>query len=389
MNAHNTLNTNIISPIDLIESDVQLSKVILKYEMSSTPYSDMIIVFVNSNNEYQGIVHPLDLLSKQLNINISAKNIISKNVPILRNNDLELNDWVAIAQLLINGSTRQIVILDSKNHVLGLIKDIDLFRIIPEDEKYLNTSIESIMSPILDESVFSDVSVGNAISVMKKHNLSHIVVINKQTQKINGIINSKTLLTHLYPRGEGDRDKFKVTKWTGLPVSNFVQETKIFSSKTTFASVMKYMIENSTNFCIIEDQKMFFLVNAIDILQYLLTFFQKDEFHIIVKDAPDESIKLQTIRNAQSIIKRYTNLLGPTITLKIKFKAHKSQAEGGRYSTTVEVHLETIENESFSAEANEFGAEKAVNAAMDRLMGILSEKRTRALDKIARGPRKP
>ncbi len=387
MNAFNTLNTNIISPIDIIESDVYLSKVILKYEMSSTPYSDMIIAFVNSKNEYQGIVHPLDLLSKQLDIAISAKNIMSKNIPILRNNDSELKDWVAIAQLLINGSTRQILILDLKDQVLGLIKDIDLFRIIPEDEKYLKTSIKSIMSPILDKSVFSDVSVGKAISIMKKHNLSYIVVVNKQTQKINGIINSKTLLTHLYPSVAGDRDRIKVTKWTGLPVSNFVQEAKIFSTKTTFASVMKYMIENSTNFCIIEDQKMVFLVNAIDILQYLLKFFQKDDFHIIVKDAPDEFIKLQTIRKAQSIIKRYTNLLGPTITLKIKFKTHKSQAKGGRYSTTVEVHLETIENESFSAEANEFGAEKAVTAAMDRLMGILSERRTRSLDKIEKSYR--
>jgi len=82
------------------------------------------------------------------------------------------------------------------------------------------------------------------------------------------------------------------------------------------------------------------------------------------------------------LIKRYINLLSPKITLKIKFKIHKSQVEGRRYPTTVEVRLETIEDEIIIAKANEFGAEKAVNAVMDRLIRILSEKSTLYLHKI-------
>lgn len=244
------------------------------------------------------------------------------------------------------------------------------------------------MSPISGKSVFSDVSIGKAISIMRKQDLGYIIVVNRQTQKVDGIINSKTLVKYLYPRIAGDMDKIDVTKWTDLPAVNFVTATKIFSSNTTFASVMQYMIEKTANFCIIEDHKMFYLVEACDILQFFLKFVKKDDSHIIVKEAPDELIKLQTIRKTQGIITRYTNLLGPTVTLKITFKQHKSQLKGGRYSTTVEVRLETIKNETITSEANEFGAEKAVNAALDKLMGILSERRGRYFNKVGIRSRK-
>ncbi|MCK4847629.1 MAG: hypothetical protein KAT16_01250, partial [Candidatus Heimdallarchaeota archaeon] len=101
----------------------------------------------------------------------------------------------------------------------------------------------------------------------------------------------------------------------------------------------------------------------------------------VVMQAPDDSIKSHAIRKGNSIMKRNKSWLGSQCDMVVRFKRNLSQSKRGQFSITAVIRLNSSSGKKYNSESTNFGAEKAVNQALDNLSRIISDDRKKVLTK--------
>ena len=232
-------------------------------------------------------------------------------------------------------------------------------------------------------SLNEDDSVGNALSSLRSHGFSRIPVFGASGEII-GIIRDRSFLKTQRERratvGDitGDRDK----DWHLLPVKDFLQPTEIIAKKILILNIIDRFIDQEiSSFFIQGDNDEYGIITPLDIIRLVTTESYPEEYDIVVMQAPDDSIKSHVIRKGNSIIKRNKTWLGSQCELNVRFKRNLSQSKRGQFSITVTIRLNSRSGKKYNSESTDFGAEKAVNQALDNLSRIISDERKKVLAK--------
>ncbi len=340
-----------------------------------------IIIIIDDAQKYIGLIRTRDLVGRGINPNALCKSYLDRSVsPIIENSSY---DPIIVGEMMIKSGSRYIPVISKYNVIKGAIKD---FKILNELQNFFKDQSRLKTYDAVNWNLFSineDDSVGNALASLRSHGFSRIPVFGSN-REILGIIKDRSFLKTQRERratvGDitGDRDK----DWHLLPVKDFLQPTEVLTKKILILDIIDRFIDQEiSSFFIQGDDDEYGIITPLDIIRLVTTESYPEEYDIVVMQAPDDSIKSHVIRKGNSIIKRNKTWLGSQCDLNVRFKRNLSQSKRGQFSITVTVRLNSRSGKKYNSESTDFGAEKAVNQALDNLSRIISDDRKKVLTK--------
>jgi len=341
-----------------------------------------IIIIIDDAQKYIGLIRTRDIVGRGMNPDALCKSYLDRSIPpIIENSSY---DPVIIGEMMIQSGSRYIPIINKYNVIKGAIKDLE---ILIELEKFFKDQPLLKIYDTINWNLISlneDDSVGNAMASLRSHGFSRIPVFGSNKAFL-GIIRDRSFLKTQRGRratvGDitGDRDK----DWHLLPVKDFLLPTEILTAKKThiLEIISRFIDQEESLFFIQGDNGEYGIITPLDIIRLAITESSTEKYDIVVMQAPDDSIKSHIIRKGSTIIKRYKSWLGSQCDLTVRFKRNLSQSKRGQFSITVTTRLNSSSGKKYNSESTNFGAEKAVNQALDNLSRIISDDRRKVLTK--------
>ena len=338
-----------------------------------------IIIIVDDAQKYLGLIRTRDIVGRGINPEALCKSYLDRSIPpIIESSSY---DPIIVGEVMIKSGSRYVPIINKYNVVKGAIKD---FKILKGLQNSLKDQPHLEIYDAVNWNLFflnEDDSVGNALASFRSHGFSRIPVLGPNKEFL-GIIRDRSFLKTQRERrttvGDitGDRDK----DWHLLPVKDFLQPIEILTKKNHLLDIMNsFNDQEESSFFIRGDDGEYGIITPLDIIRLAITESSPEEYNIIVMQAPDDSIKSHVIRKGNSIVKRYKSWLGSQCDLTVRFKRNLSQSKRGQYSITVTIRLSSGSGKKYNSESTDFGAEKAVNQALDNLSRIISDDRRKVL----------
>ena len=348
--------------------------------MSLLQEGNDIIIIIDNSQKYIGLIRTRDIVGKGINPESLCKSYLGRIPPITEKSSY---NPITIGEMMINSWSRFIPIINKYNVVKGALKDqkvLDALQYLIKGQIQLKNSNAVNWNLV---SLNENDSVGNALTSFRTHGFSRIPVFGSNGEFLGIIIDRSFLKTQREKRttvGDiaGDRDK----DWHLVPVKDFLLPMNVLAGNVQLLEVMdRFINQEETSFFIQGDNEEIGIITPLDIIRLAITESYPEEYDIVVMQAPDDSIKSHTIRKGNSIIKRHKSWLGAQCDLIVRFKRNLSQSKRGQFSITVTIRLNTGSGKKYNSEATDFGAEKAVNQALDNLSRIISDDRRKVLTK--------
>ncbi len=159
--------------IQLIFSDILINLLMEKTQITIKQYSEN---------------HPSGLIGKKTNLKV--KDLMLSNIPLCKEEEVLLN----ILPLLSSGACGCIIIVDEKEHILGIFTDGDMRRgIEKEKDAFLKKKMSSIMNKNF-KWIEEDLLAIQAIKIMENNNKLVSVLPVLKDKKIIGIIRMHDIL---------------------------------------------------------------------------------------------------------------------------------------------------------------------------------------------------
>ncbi len=373
MNFHKTLQIKIIE-LPRLDRNQQLAKAI---SLLKEGYE--VVLIQNEEKKYEGIIRTHDVIGKGINPAASCKTYMNKTVPSILKE--ELISVEQVGNYMLEGKSRFIPVLDEQLRILGAIKDTQILeKMRLKFDQFLENSLENVVNWDLKTLKSSD-TIGNAIAKMREFGFSRIPILDEQYE-LQGIVMNRSLLkTQIEKKTTSGDFGGKEKDWHLLPVGDFISEIKTIKINTGILEVYDRIVNSNEHTLIIDDQTRYGIITALDLIKFLLTSEKGISDYIInILQAPDDEVQSHAIRKTQALLNREKRLLGTSGTVKIRFKRNMSQSKRGQYSITATIQLISDNGHNFSSEATDFGAEKAVNKALDNISRIISNSKKRALE---------
>jgi len=373
MNFHKVLQIKIIK-LPILERNQQVAKAI---SLLKEGYE--VVLINDEEKKYEGIIRTHDVVGKGINPTASCKTYMNKTVP-----SILIDEIISIEQVgnyMLEGKSRFIPVLNEQLRILGAIKDTQILeKMILKFDQFFENSLENVANWDLKTIKSSD-TIGSAMAKMREFGFSRMPVLNEQS-KLEGIVVNRSLLkTQIERRSTSGDFGGKEKDWHLLPVRDFVSEIETIKLNTGILEVYDRIVNSNEHTLIVDGQTRYGIITAIDLIKFLLASEkEKLDYTINIIQAPDYKIQSHAVRKTKTVLNREKRLLGTSGDVKIRFKRNMLQSKRGKYSITATVQLISDNGHNFSSEATDFGAEKALNKALDNISRIISNSKKRALD---------
>ncbi|MHA1969323.1 MAG: CBS domain-containing protein, partial [Candidatus Hodarchaeales archaeon] len=223
-------------------------------------------------------------------------------------------------------------------------------------------------------------SVGNAIAKIREYGISRIPVLNSDKELEGLIVNRSLLKSHVERRAtKGDIEGSREKEWHLLPIKDFLSPVDVISVETSLSNVVKILIKTNQYFVIIQKEQEYGIITPLDIIHFLLKQRETTGFNVVVNQAPDDNIRDHAIRKGLSIMQREQRWLGANCSMNVRFKRHLSQSKRGQFSMSASIRISSRKGLIYQTESTNFGGEKAVNDALDKLSRIISDAKRKNL----------
>ena len=210
-----------------------------------------VVMVLDDKNRFEGMIRVHDVVGKGTNPSTLSKSIMNKSIPTLLQEDFIDTSALEIGEMMIDGATRYIPVLDSHLRPKGAVKDINLLSLLSEIVEYESFQAREAANWEITTLSLTD-TIGNAIAKIREFGFSKIPILSDEG-KIEGIINNRSLLRSFPERratfGDlgGDRDK----DWHLLPIIDFIQSIDCIPGDTLLSETVNAFISENTNFIIL------------------------------------------------------------------------------------------------------------------------------------------
>lgn len=312
------------------------------------------------NNKYCGMLYYKDLINTHYQPSSKIKHLISNDAHILKPDD-DLK--VCINYIINTGKTGLPVV--NNGEFIGLVIDKDLVL----DIDLGNAKVNDIMSsPVfIDEN--SDLD--NALSLMRKNNVSRLPVVNDKTLVVGIISLLDILKIRSIPNEKDSHSNRPIEK--SKPGSVLVKDIKRNALTVESGSIIKTVIDNFKNndeLIITSNNKPVGVITSKDILE--LTVAEKTDSIINTANFDDENIRKEVIQQMEKFIKKIEGRLDNILSVVITFEKHK---------TLCSIRTRLIsKNQTINTHAEDYDPLIAFKAVLEKLERQINESHSKIID---------
>ncbi len=367
-----------------IDADESLSQVLALFR------KNVHEIIVTENKEVVGVIRPTDALKKITEPSAKARNICVK-LPTIKLNDNV--DEGGILKLIVQADVRHIPVLNKYEKIVGVIYDLDLLNSII-DETYSDIEIKEIVSRPLETLKETD-KLSMALSMIKSRNFTRIPVENENGELI-GLITAHQLaiLPELQRAQFGEVSGEKIRQLDTIEIKNLVIPMKTISENASLYEVVQKMVQEDIHGLVVTPANQTGplkaeeagIITTRDVIFYMFEGEREVDYQVWVMHAPDEDVQHFAQRKGLSIMENFSRWLGKEARLYVRFKKNAYQQQRAMYSWTCTVRLTSSNGIILNTTSTEFGAEKAMNDALEKLERLLLEFKEKSIDRLYKVP---
>ena len=331
--------------------------------------SNDILIVLDDNNEYSGILTELKILQNFLDPEKTKIKNFKINVPKVE----PTTEISECARLMVENNIMSLPVFE-KGKLSRIISYIDLFQ-LPAFKKIERTMISELITKP-EVTITPDESMSIAINKFKKHNLFSIPVVEKE--QLIGMLSLHDLIHTII----GYKRKPEYGTMVGeklhlldLPVENIITTVSATASKqATISNVIEKIIENRLDSLpIIENNNLQGIVAIKDLLKLVITL---DELVLLpnvqvnsdIKDLDKEMI--QTTLN--EFAEQFSSILGEC-SFDVYIRAHREKQKHKKLIFT-RIHIFGHKHK-YDASAEAWGEALSFKEALEKLeRQVLKEK---------------
>ncbi len=315
---------------------------------------------VDLNNKYYGMLYYKDFINTHYQPSSKIKHFISNDAHILKPDD----DIQTCINYIINTGKTGLPVVNNGEFV-GLVMDKDLVLNIDVG----NLKVNDIMSsPIfIDEN--SDLD--NALSLMRKNNISRLPVVNSK-YIIIGIISLLDILKIRAIPNEKDSHSNRVIQ-KSKPGSVLVKDIKRNALSIESGSIIKTIIDNfkhNDELIITTNNKLVGIITPKDILE--ISLLKKTDSIINTANFDDENIRNEITQQMEKFIKKIEGRLDNILSVMIYFEKHK---------TLCSIRTRLIsKNQTINTHAEDYDPLIAFKSVLEKLERQITELHSKNID---------
>ncbi len=311
------------------------------------------IPVVDLNYKYYGMIYYKDFINTHFQPSSKIKHFISHGTHILKPND----DLQICINFMINTGKTGLPVVDNEEFI-GLVIDKDLVLNVELE----NLKVNDIMSNpiVIDEN--SDLD--NALSLMRKNNISRLPVINDKylvvgvislldILKITSIPNEKDS----HAPAPGSKEK------PGSVLIKDIMKNAITIENGLFIKNVIDSFKNSDELIIISNDKPVGIITSKDILESSIS--KKTNSIVYTANFDDESIRNEIAQKMEKYIKKIEGKLDNIQSVVIYFEKHKTLC-------SIRTRLIT-KNQVIHTHADDYDPLKAFKSVLDKLERQITE----------------
>lgn len=372
--------SSLIKPAVIFSIETPISKIIPEIQTFDKNKSGMVCL-TDLNEKFEGTIRPKDLLGKMIQLSTPARSFLFRNIPTIMIDNM--NDLDSLCDLFQQADIHDLPVLDKYNKILGVVQEIPLLNeILEKNSSFSEFLIRDIIQKRAPLYLNPNDTLGTAIALFRDNNVNQIPVYENKINEISGIVDIRDVLkSHLsYSTKKGDIVGDREKDWRSFLVTEIMRTAKFISIDSTINIAVKLMDEENSTTLVVDNKGNYIILTTTDIIRYYLLSQEIGGFNVNVTNAPDDNIKDHAIRKALGIMNSYKGWLGENCTTKIRFKRNMSQSKGGQFSTKTMIRVTSGRGHIYSVESTDFGAEKSVNDALDKISRVISDEKQRSVD---------
>ncbi|HIP15812.1 MAG TPA: CBS domain-containing protein [Methanothermococcus okinawensis] len=294
-----------------------------------------LIVLDEEENIYLVTIHDL-LLASSINENVETlmfkPHCVNQNTPVID----------AVCEIIDSGQ-RAAPVVNDEGKLVGIVTDYDIMSRVGRSELLKDVKITKVMTrnPI---TIYENESIGKARSLMRKHNIGRLIVLDKDGNPV-GMVTEDDILRKIYkPKRRmtvGEVVGEKIPRMS-QPVS-IIMNTPLISAEvdSTIPEVARIMEKYDIRGVPIMKRGMLKgIVTRIDIMKYIRELRKERVVEVEIYGEFDESMKELAERILMTEVKKIVKYSGKLHWIKIAVK--KEHAKGGDVSYYhVKVYVKT------------------------------------------------
>jgi CBS-domain-containing membrane protein len=339
------------------------------------------IIILEPNGSFYGIISDRDMLKKRAGANTTMKRL-SRSIPTLAR---EEEDPVRIARLMLDGDTRIIPILDDNKRLQRAYVDLLVTEATISQGLVDDIRVDSIIEKAPITCQHGD-TLGRVVSLVRDHSLLAIPVLDEKDQ-VDGIIATRDLCHEiLQPRRAttaGDIAGKRDASWIRARIEGFIKPSPFVPAETTTLEAIRIMNGRDTPMLVIaplEDSGSGFgTLIPRDILHYISIATMTEGYTVAVSGAPDSFVHDLAIEKAQRLIDHEAGYVGDTGQIHVRFKKASHQSKRGLWQYECAVRIQSSKGTTIAVDTAEFGGEKSLNAAFDKLGRVIRSRKGAAI----------
>ncbi|HIQ38550.1 MAG TPA: CBS domain-containing protein [Methanothermococcus okinawensis] len=293
-----------------------------------------LIVLDEEENIYLVTMHDL-LLASSINENVETlmfkPHCVNQNTPVID----------AICEIIDSGQ-RAAPVVDDEGKLVGIVTDYDIMSRVGRSELLKDVKITKVMTrdPI---TIYEDESIGKARSLMRKHNIGRLIVLDRNGNPV-GMVTEDDILRKIYkPKRKmtvGEMAGEKIPRMS-QPVS-IIMNTPLISAEvdSTIPEVARIMEKYDIRGVPIMKRGMLKgIVTRIDIMKYIRELRKERAVEVEIHGEFDEEMRELAERILMTEVKKIAKYSGKLHWIKIVVK--KEHDKGGVSYYHVKVYVKT------------------------------------------------
>lgn len=272
------------------------------------------IPIVNDSDEYLGMVFAKEFLSVNASPESKLKNFISKTPTLGREVAVE-----RAIEMILNTGNRAFPVIENSSKLEGIVSEID----IVVNARFGHATVDSVMSGAIV--LEGDDTLGNALSKMRRYNISRLPVISKDGV-LTGIINVLDI-AHMI-----SKPRERASKAPGLGTMAVIREVKVKDIMRNAYPVEQGSkindligdLKDHEEIVVVGNKRPIGVITPKDVLELLLPKHGGPTF-VHISDPESEDDKNEIERNITKFLKKIEGRLENIQLVTIYVDKHKTR----------------------------------------------------------------
>ncbi len=324
-----------------------------------------VLVF-NMDEEYVGMITEKVLLENLENLkDLTARDVLARIPPVKVNTPEHV-----VARQFLYHNVKSLPVVDENNNFMGVIRDLDLVGEFDFEDRKVS---EFMTSGLI--TIESNRTLQEAISLMKLHNISRLIVKDVDSDKLVGILTTYDVVNHVFEKVLREEGKNPILTSVDLVMTHDIETIKVTDTLNNAAKIMKEKGISSL-VTIDKEDKMVGIITIKDLLDVITIPATTEGYFIRILGDLDDTLSEKEIYDEMiALLNKFKEYMGKSGQVFLRFKPIKKKKFRGNTYYEVRGKISTNKGYLFTSTGTGFGALSAYGMCIERLEREISMKK--------------